>query len=62
MMKKNWLKLEQMSPLSDEMNQYFNSKEYKEMVKNNYHPENIYIDWDDIDDIPEEYKCDTRLS
>ena len=23
---------------------------------------NIYIDWDDIDDIPEEYKCDTRLS
>ena len=41
-----WLKLEQMSPLSDEMNQYFNSKEYKEMVKNNYHPENIYIDWD----------------
>ncbi|KAL7722015.1 Uncharacterized protein QTN25_000790 [Entamoeba marina] len=40
-----WIKMEQMSPLSKHMEEYFQSQEYQEMVMLNYDPNNLYIDW-----------------
>ncbi|ELP87778.1 hypothetical protein EIN_411310 [Entamoeba invadens IP1] len=41
----DWLKMEQISPISKEMNGYFDSDKYKEIVKKNFRPDNLYIDW-----------------
>ncbi|BFU23971.1 hypothetical protein KM1_045780 [Entamoeba histolytica HM-3:IMSS] len=41
-----WLKMEQISPMSQELKMYFNSNEYNALVNENYHPENLFIDWD----------------
>lgn len=40
-----WIKLEQISPLSTLLINYFSSERYQSIVNENYHPENLYIDW-----------------
>ena len=42
-----WVSSEQFYPMNKKLKKFVNSKEYKEIVERNYHPEHFYINWND---------------
>ena len=53
-----WTSMEQVYPISKRMKKYFESMMYANIVRENYHPEEYYIQWDDHHDNHEHQQND----